>query len=172
MKPCPWCGNTPSPTVVEGSTFRWRQVRGCCTPGPEVRHDTMTDDQAAAEIESTQRALAAWDERAPLDTVLSQVQAERDRQDAKWGVQDWPSVRGVGDQACKEYNLPSEAQAKRRCDEAFDTGRGTYADIALEEFCEVVNAPDDAHRREELIQLAAVCVAWVQTIDRKQDKEA
>ena len=65
LLPCPWCGEELTAVrVSEGSTFRWRKVDGCCTDGPEVRHDTMADDQAAAEIDSTSRAIAAWNTRA------------------------------------------------------------------------------------------------------------
>ena len=64
MKPCPWCGGEVGPVVEEGARFRWRRVTGCCADGPEVRHDTMADDQAAAEVESRQRAIDAWNNRA------------------------------------------------------------------------------------------------------------
>lgn len=65
LLPCPWCGQALAgpPTVRETSTFRWRAVNGCCTDGPEVRHDTMADDQAAAELDSRRRAIEAWNTR-------------------------------------------------------------------------------------------------------------
>jgi hypothetical protein len=67
LLPCPWCGcELSSVSVSEGSTFRWRKVDGCCTDGPEVRHDTMADDQAAAEADSEERAIEAWNNRAHL----------------------------------------------------------------------------------------------------------
>lgn len=62
--PCPWCGEElQNPQVVEGSTFRWRVVDGCCTTGPEVRHNTLDDDQQTAEFDSTARAFEAWNRR-------------------------------------------------------------------------------------------------------------
>lgn len=64
LLPCPWCGDEVGDAVVEGSTFRWRMVAGCCTSGPAVRHDTMAEDQAAAEADSHKRARAAWNMRA------------------------------------------------------------------------------------------------------------
>lgn len=64
LKPCPWCGEKlTSIRVSEGSTFRWRKVDGCCTDGPEVRHNTLADDQVAAEADSTRRAIEAWNTR-------------------------------------------------------------------------------------------------------------
>ena len=63
LRPCPWCGGQPHPAVVRGSTFRWRQLAGCCTPGPEVRHDTLAEDQDKAELDSAGRARAEWNRR-------------------------------------------------------------------------------------------------------------
>lgn len=65
LLPCPWCGDPLAPvSVVEGSTFRWRRVHGCCADGPEVHHDTKSDDQQAAEVDSRRRAIEAWNARA------------------------------------------------------------------------------------------------------------
>lgn len=70
LKPCPWCGSKmeSGTEVIEGSTFRWRRVVGCCTDGPEVRHDTMADDQQAAEADSRARAIAEWNTRPAAPT--------------------------------------------------------------------------------------------------------
>jgi hypothetical protein len=77
LLPCPWCGEKlASVSVSEGSTFRWRKVDGCCTDGPEVRHDTMADDQAAAEAESRAAAIAAWNRRANVTRATTPLQAE------------------------------------------------------------------------------------------------
>lgn len=77
LLPCPWCGEAQSVVrVSEGSTFRWRKVDGCCADGPEVRHDTMADDQAAAEADSHRRAIEAWNTRANVDRALAESRAE------------------------------------------------------------------------------------------------
>lgn len=82
LLPCPWCGDEMGkPAVIEGSTFRWRVVAGCCTNGPEVRHDTLSDDQAAAEADSTRRAIEAWNRRAPNDELDA---ARRDAERYRW----------------------------------------------------------------------------------------
>jgi len=75
MNPCPWCGGEVGPIVEEGATFRWRRVTGCCANGPEVRHDTLADDQAAAEVESRAAAIAAWNERPVEVTLRAQLEA-------------------------------------------------------------------------------------------------
>jgi len=59
-----------------------------------------------------------------------------------------------------------EKRAKDMCDIAFEKKEGTYAHIAIEEMSEVISAFDIHKRREELIQLTAVCVAWIEKIDR------
>ena len=70
LKPCPWCGDPLTVVnVVEGDTFRWRRVQGCCADGPEVRHDTMADDQAAAEVESHAAAITAWNTRPESNDI-------------------------------------------------------------------------------------------------------
>ena len=79
MKPCPWCGGEVGPVVEEGARFRWRRVTGCCAEGPEVRHDTMADDQAAAEVESRAAAIAAWNNRPVEDTLRAQLEAAEAR---------------------------------------------------------------------------------------------
>lgn len=69
LLPCPWCGNALNEVVVnQGTTFRWRVVSGCCTDGPEVRHDTMASDQKAADADSRARAITAWNTRAAGET--------------------------------------------------------------------------------------------------------
>lgn len=65
-KPCPFCGCAAS-AVIEGATFRWRQVecRDCQSRGPEVRRQTLGEGTPAAwEAAATTDAIAAWNERA------------------------------------------------------------------------------------------------------------
>lgn len=115
-----------------------------------------------------------------MNKVLQEVQAERERQDNKWGEQNHPCLDQVllnrkGSctpmRMCEEYEIPSEGRAKRKCQDAFDKGTGTFAHIAIEEMSEIVSAFNIHKRREEIIQLAAVCVAWVEKIDRDLDKK-
>lgn len=68
LLPCPFCGGEIAGDVIEGSTFRWRRVAGCCTDGPEIRHDTLASDQIDAEAQSRAAAIAAWNTRP---TVVS-----------------------------------------------------------------------------------------------------
>lgn len=73
-------------------------------------------------------------------TILQEVRAERERQDAKWG----------GTPGVDRFSDPH------------------YAAVLGEEFGEVCKAwleRDVAGLREELVQVAAVAVAWVEELD-------
>ncbi len=107
-----------------------------------------------------------------MDQIFKDIQKERERQDQKWGEQSHPSVvEGLElFDLPEEYQVPSENRAKRLCEEAFETGKPTWAVIAVEELCEAIQSPDDKLRREELVQLAAVLVHWIEDIDKKLEK--
>lgn len=107
--------------------------------------------------------------------VYDEIQAERQRQNKKWGEQNHSCLNQkllntendcTPEKMCEHYEIPSENRAKFMCDIAFENGNGTYAEIAIEEMSEIVSEFDPIKRREEIIQLAAVCVAWVEKIDR------
>lgn len=107
------------------------------------------------------------DARALHLSVLRDITKERERQDAKWGEQNHPSVT----------ESPTRAEAawiaRVACDEAAKVGKLTWEHIALEEFHEALEqgaASDDVKLREELVQCAAVFVAWIECLDRKAAK--
>lgn len=111
-----------------------------------------------------------------LAGVFAEIASERKRQDAKWGVQNHPSVDAVlegrvggcsPDRMCEHYEIPSEARAKFMCQNAALHGECTFTHIAVEELSEAVSAENDIDRRVELVQLAAVIVQWIQAIDRR-----
>lgn len=100
--------------------------------------------------------------------VLSEVRAERLRQDEKWGVQSHP------DGTAKTLGTMAAAQrAKFVTDAAAANGRVTWRDILNEEVAEAFAESDEDALRAELIQVAAVTVAWVEAIDRRRaEREA
>lgn len=112
--------------------------------------------------------------------VFALVDAERARQDARFGVDNHPDVRPdfTGHSPAgmaTYYGIPTSAEAKemRRLGGVYDNC--TWTDIALEEFAEVVEAATLAQRGEgpeeavdeELVQLAAVVVAWLEARARR-----
>lgn len=96
----------------------------------------------------------------PATEVLVELAAERARQDDKWGQQDHPD--GTGPLAL-EWAL----RAKEMCQQAHQDGDQTWALVLEEEVAEAC-AEDDPHRlRAELVQVAAVAVAWIEALDRR-----
>ena len=75
-----------------------------------------------------------------------------------------------GARMCEEYEIPSETRAKQICETMHDRGEMTWGHIAVEELSEVISAKNDDERRKELIQLAAVTIAWIESIDRMTPK--
>lgn len=121
--------------------------------------------------------------------VYALIDAERARQDAKWGEQRHPDVdRVLTDRGpstyngrtsqggcsparmAEEYGIPTAGRAKHNCDGAAEIGQPTWAHIAVEELAEVVEAATlaqqgrgpEEHVDKELVQLAAVIVQWIE----------
>lgn len=100
----------------------------------------------------------AWDDGS-TSMVLSQVYEERAAQEDKWGRQDHPNgTSAVYGKTASYY--------RDLCDGKHHAGEGSYLDILLEEVYEAAAEEDPLRLRVELIQVAAVAVAWVEKIDR------
>lgn len=114
-----------------------------------------------------QAGLAARGARHPwcIPPVLAEVAAERRRQDARWGQQDHDN--GTGGVFRANADL-----ARERCQSAFKDGDGTWQNILEKKFWEACAESDPKALRVELIQVAAVAVAWVEAIDRAAEQEA
>ncbi|MFF1417610.1 hypothetical protein [Streptomyces sp. NPDC058280] len=96
--------------------------------------------------------------------VLADVQAERDAQDALFGVQDLPDGTGItGDEE-------RATRARHVCDVMFERGEGTFRDVFYEEVMEALAETDPVKLRGELIQTIAVGVKWVEAIDRREGR--
>lgn len=118
--------------------------------------------------------------------IFAEIDAERARQDARWGEQNHPMVnipqaepgclfapRVAGELECRRLGLPSADEARDACNLEHRAGHGTYASIAVEELAEAVEAAviygdtsDEA--RKELVQTAAVLVAMIECLDQKR----
>jgi hypothetical protein len=98
----------------------------------------------------------------PGAAVAREVIQERVRQEAKWGEQNHPDGTGP-----TMTNLNRAHEARRNCDYAHSHGMGTWRHILTEEVAEAMAESDPDRLREELIQVAAVAVAWVEAIDRR-----
>jgi len=100
------------------------------------------------------------------ESIFCEVDAERDRQDAKWGVQNHP-VRPEDFEAI-EYFHQSVKKAKEKCDKHAKDGTLTWWHIVREELFEAMDEARPEGQRYELIQLAAVVVSMIECIDRKK----
>jgi hypothetical protein len=94
--------------------------------------------------------------------IIADVIAERRAQDAKWGEQNHPDGTGT---------TPLDAgladHYRDRCQQAFADGVGTWHDVLLEEVYEALAEHEPGPLRAELIQVAAVTLAWIAAIDRR-----
>jgi hypothetical protein len=88
---------------------------------------------------------------------LEAVSDERDRQIAKWGPQTHPDGTG------QKYAWEAEV-AKQFADQHAQYGDLSWADILKEEFYEALAESDTDRLTEELIQVAAVAVAWLEDL--------
>jgi hypothetical protein len=120
--------------------------------------------------EQVLRLLAAIKKSKKRDDVLNEVENELYMQDEKWGEQNHPN--GTGPEGF-HINIAGVADRYRAaCQDASDVGAVTYRHILLEEVFEAVAEGDPVQLRDELIQCAAVAVAWIEKIDRDTAKKA
>lgn len=126
------------------------------------------------------RATGCWDchleEFPPAEMrVLTEVQTERASQDVKWGEQNHPDGTGPYLSVFNRVSVPSHGNLNRmicqeattECNTMHAQGRGTWQHILTEEWAEAIACDNPTELRVELIQVAAVAVAWVEAIDRR-----
>lgn len=90
--------------------------------------------------------------------VLEEVSDERVAQDQKWGEQNHPNGT-----CASLYTGMADSWKKM-----WDKGNYTWNTILSEEFFESQAEEGDEALRKELIQVAAVAVAWIECIDRRK----
>lgn len=112
---------------------------------------------------------------AQAPDVLRDVLMERIRQHAKWGEQNHADGTGADVRilALTDINLDLRTGSQlanvftKKC-QRNGPGEDTWRDILLEEVFEAMAESDWPALRKELIQSAAVIVAWVEAGDRRQ----
>ena len=105
--------------------------------------------------------------RAVLDLVL----AEREAQEARYGDANVHIVDGTGPDTrwLMPFTVASahKVQVELRKDyEEFEeeTGRPTWVHLVREELAEAFQEPPGPKLAEELVQVAALCVSWVERL--------
>lgn len=97
----------------------------------------------------------------PVWAVTGEVAAECQRQVELWGEQNHPDGTALSEDA-------SLAEDVKRLNDMFvATGNLTWRDILWEEVREAFAESDRDRLREELVQVAAVAVSWVNALDRR-----
>jgi hypothetical protein len=104
------------------------------------------------------------EQRDSLIDILNEVWEERILQHAKWGEQNHPDGTG------SDLDVAVAHDARKTCQTKARQGRVTWQDILEEEVCEAYAESDPVKLRAELVQVAAVAVAWAEKIDRDIDK--
>lgn len=138
----------------------------------EIRHAQRTPDP-----EGVERTLVE-----EHDHVLDEVRGERANQDRKWGLQNHPDGTGnamfllhgveLAEPHAGAVTMGTLAYTARQVtDRALDNDTVTYADILLEEVGEAFAESSPRRLRAELVQVAAVAVAWIEAIDRRESAD-
>ena len=112
-----------------------------------------------------------WLTRAGLwelsESTAREVLKERRRQQDKWGTQNWPILSNFLPRLTRVRYLVTDAEAQKKwVEKLMQNETCTYMDILLEEVLEAIEAPSPEELREELIQVAAVAMAMVESLDR------
>lgn len=108
-----------------------------------------------------------------LDAAIESVKAV-----SQWGEQDYPSFladKGTktwppGGRRAAFYGVATEQAQRLKLEDAVKRGTITWAHIFAEEVSEAIEAEDVGSLRAELLQVAGVCINWVRSIDRGNDK--
>ena len=106
-----------------------------------------------------------------MEKVLNDIRIERMRQELKWGEQNHKDGTGPQSYVLDYSHMKAEELATAARDQTnryAEVGHVSYADIFLEEVFEAMAEEDQTNLREELVQVAAVAVAWVEKIDRER----
>lgn len=141
-------GCTCPPPTDDGGEWKHEWREGCPIHGAHV--PAQSRDQA---VNASAR-------------VLEELAQERWRQDKKWGEQNHPD--GTGPQGFHVHVAGVADRYRTECQAAAQAGVVTYRHIFLEEVWEAMAEQDPAKLRTELVQAAAVAVAWVEAIDRRK----
>ncbi|MEV7867447.1 NUDIX hydrolase [Streptomyces sp. NPDC088124] len=93
--------------------------------------------------------------------VLAEIADERRRQDDKFGEQNHPAGTG------QHPETVDADVARMACQQAAEGGYLDWMHILREEVAEAFAESDPARLRAELVQVAAVATAWIESLDRR-----
>ena len=117
------------------------------------------EQQALADAYKVERD----DDKA--DQLLVEVSNERWKQQQKFGPQHHLRDR-IAPGELDIYKVEAD-WCRAECDKHAADGGASWTDILLEETFEALAESEPAKLRAELVQVAAVAMAWVEAIDRR-----
>lgn len=101
-----------------------------------------------------------------LGEILHEIRLERSKQDNEWGEQNHDNGTDKS-----HYNKLTYF-ARIECERAREQANLTWAHILREEVYEALAEEEYKPLRAELLQVAAVCIAWIQCLDRKHSQSS
>jgi len=125
----------------------------------------MTKD---LDVVRTNTAEALWGTEDTLG-VFDEVATERLNQDKRFGEQNHPDIGGPNADRLRQYYSRNADDHRHDNDHRGDWPLA-WDGILLEEVYEALAESDPAKLRAELVQVAAVAVAWIEAIDRRTEK--
>lgn len=99
-----------------------------------------------------------------VKALAEDIDAERQRQLAKWGEQSHPDGTAITGDAERAN------RARHTCQVMAERGMVSWRDILHEEVQEAFAESDPEKLRAELVQSAAVIAAWVLDLDRRSGR--
>lgn len=113
-----------------------------------------------------------------IERTIWYARREVDRQVRKWGDNrvlpdispQWPTPPSP-ERFAEDLEIPTEARAKFLVETEAQRGYLSWSVILLEEVCEAMAAAargDTAGLIEELVQVIAVCISWIECIERRE----
>lgn len=106
----------------------------------------------ASEDWTSEQRNRVWD-------LLTKVWDERKAQVIKWGPQSHPDGTSLNDGDDRQRDFD-----RHECQAAFADGTGTWRHILQEEVSEAFAEVEPSKLINELVQVAAVCLSWVEDI--------
>lgn len=107
--------------------------------------------------------------------TVSAVIDELASQDQKWGEHRIhplrPAEMHIDDYRNYTLMIPSDKQAKINCDGSFESGRGSWMHILIEEIAEAAESKSADEAIKELVQVAAVAIQAAASVAIQRNEE-
>ena len=101
------------------------------------------------------------DGHLPQEPVYADIIAERERQDRKYPVTYENGTGGA-------FAVAASTLLREVCTRAFQQRECTFAHVLAEEVGEALAESDEVRLRAELVQVAGVCVKWIEALDSRR----